>query len=509
MGFTKITGPETQRGADKVYVDGPSSTFGELKTVSNFPQAQGDFVYGIDAQSFVTSSFQGASVTAADGFCSMTSGTDASGSATVQLRRNLKYRPGQGSLIRSTALFDTPDAGNAQFVGAGSAESGYFIGYFGTNFGILHSEKGQREIRKLTITNGAGTGNVTVTLNGNSIAVPVTGGSDTTQTAYQLSLADYSQVGDGGWLVDVVSSSVYFISARSVAGLNGSYSVAGSGIVGSFTQTKEGEAQTTTFIPSGSFNIDRLDGLGPSGMTLDTSKGNVFGIQFQYLGFGDANFEIENPNTGKFFDFHIIKNANNRTTPVLKNPNVSCLATSANIGGTTTKTLKVASMSSFVEGEPVALDPKFSHSFAISSVATTGTYKPLGIIKTNRVFNGQSCYGELDLLQISLSNVVNNKYYTIGFFRDFIIGGDVNYEYVSETQSVASIATLAPATNTITNLASIKPFYEITIGGDQSKTEDLSKLKFVFGLGRGAVLFAIKGNGSVTGDFIINWFEQQ
>ena len=28
MGFTKITGPDTVEGADKVYVDGPSSTFG-------------------------------------------------------------------------------------------------------------------------------------------------------------------------------------------------------------------------------------------------------------------------------------------------------------------------------------------------------------------------------------------------------------------------------------------------------------------------------------------------
>jgi len=510
MGFTKITDTNTSaNGANKVYVDGPSSTFGELKIISNVPQAQGDFVYGINKQIFTTSSFDGGTVSVTDGLCVLESGVNETGSATVQLRRNLKYRPGQGSLMRGTAIFDTPDANNAQFIGAGSAESGYFIGYFGGYFGILHNQKAQREVRKVNITTGAGTENVTVTLNGNSIVVPVTGGSDTTQTAYQLTIADYSQIGDGGWLVDVVGSDVYFISARAAEGLDGTYSVSGPSILGTFSQVKDGTAATTTFIPSSSFNKDTLDGYGPSEMVLDPTKGNVYGIQFQYLGFGDANFEIEDPNTGKFFHFHIIKNANSRIIPVLKNPNTSVLVTSANTGGTTNKTVKVGSLAAFTEGNVVALDPKFSHSFLISSVSTSSTYKPLGAIKVNRIFNNESCFGEIDLLNISLANTVNNKYYSIGFFRDFRISGDVNYQYVNETDSIASIATLDPATNTISNLANIKPFYEVTIGGDQSKTIDLSDLKFTFGLGRGEVLFAIKGNGSVTGDFIINWFEQQ
>ena len=102
--------------------------------------------------------------------------------------------------MRATAVFDTPGAGNAQFVGAGSAECGYFIGYFGSNFGILHSETGQREVRKLTITTGETAASVTVTLDGDSVTVPISGGNDTTQTAYQLALKDYSQVGNGGWL---------------------------------------------------------------------------------------------------------------------------------------------------------------------------------------------------------------------------------------------------------------------------------------------------------------------
>ena len=147
MGFNNLNKPAKIQGADKVYIDGPASTFGDLNVITITPQGQGDFVNGFNNQVFVSSSFQGSSVSVTDGLCNLTSGTDVSGSATVQLRRGLKYRPGQGALFRGTAVFDTPAAGNAQFVGAGSAESGYFIGYFGGAFGILHSQTGQREIR--------------------------------------------------------------------------------------------------------------------------------------------------------------------------------------------------------------------------------------------------------------------------------------------------------------------------------------------------------------------------
>lgn len=507
MGFTKIIGPQTVAGGDKVYVDGPSSTFGDLRVITINPQGQGDFVYGIQNDIFTTSSFAGGSVTAVSGVCELSSGTNAAGSATVQLRRGLKYRPGQGSLMRVTALYSTPDAGNAQFVGAGTAECGYFVGYFGTSFGILHSITGQREIRKLTITTGEATENVTVTLDGNSIVVPVSGGNSPEQTAYELSRADYSQVGNGGWLADAISGSVFYIAARSNSTSTGSYSVSGPNIVGSFTRTKAGLAQTNTFISQSSFNLDKLDGNGPTGMLLDPTKGNVFEIAFQYLGFGNANFNIEDPETGKFRNFHIIKNANSRTTPVLKNPNVSALATSANIGGTTSTKLKTASMSSFIEGEIKKLDPKFAKSFQFSGISSA-TYVPLGILKVNRVFNDESCFGEFDILRIAGSNESTQKTLTIGFFLNPEIDGEVNFQYIDEENSIVSFANLDPSNDTIVDIANLTPFYETIVGPSNSVQEDLDLLEIIFSVGRSLVI-AIKTSGSITGAASVQWFEQQ
>ena len=507
MGFTDLSKKKTTTdGSAAVSISSPLSTFGEILTAKLTPVAQGDFVFNVNDQVFSDRQFAGGTLTVSDGMAVLDSGTDPSGSAVVQLRRGLKYKPGQGSMMRATALFSEPNSGNAQFIGLGSSECGYFIGYFGEYFGILHSEDGQREIRKLTITTGAGTGDCTITLDGDSIVVPVTGAGDTSQTAYQLSLHDYSNVGNGGWLADAIGDSVYFISARA-GSMAGSYSASGNSIVGSFSQTKAGIAQTNTFIASGSFNIDTLDGNGPSRMVLNPQMGNVFQIGFQYLGFGNAKFFIEDPETGGPYQFHEIKNANARTTPVLKNPNINVLATSANIGGTTSTELRTASMAAYVEGDLYKLDPKYAYSRSFTNVNTNQTFKPFIMMKANRVFNGESCFGEFDPLKIAGSNEVNNKTLTIGFFLNAEVSGDVNFEYIDENNSIVSYADLNPGTQTITT--SGLPFYELVIGGASARSESLLDYAFAFGPGD-HLLIAIKtSNSQIDGAVSINWYEQQ
>ena len=506
MGFTDLSKKKTNAdGSTSVAIDSPLSTFGEILTAKLTPVAQGDFVFNVNNQIFSDRQFAGGSLTVSDGMAVLDSGTDPSGSAVVQLRRGLKYKPGQGSLMRATALFDTPSAGNAQFIGLGSSECGYFIGYFGNNFGILHSEDGQREIRKLTITTGAGTGDVTVTLDGDSVVVPVTGGTDLSQTAYQLSLYDYSNVGNGGWLADAIGDSVYFISARSGL-MDGTYSVANNGIVGTFSQTKAGEAQTNTFIPSGSFNIDTLDGNGPSRMVFNPQRGNVFQIGFQYLGFGNAKFYIENPETGGPQQFHEIKNANARTTPVLKNPNINVLATSANIGGTTSVELRTASMAAYVEGDLYKLDPKFSYSRRFTNLQAA-TYKPFVMMKANRVFNGESSFGEFDPLKFAASNESTSKTVTIGFFLNSQVSGDVNFQYVDEQNSIVSYAELDPSVQSITTTG--LPFYEMVVGPLAARTENLIDYNFIFGPGDSLLIAVKTSNTNIDGTISINWYEQQ
>lgn len=505
MGFNDLNRTKVSPGgSQKVEVTGPASAFGEVAVAQPTPVAQGDFVYGIvNSQTFTTSSFAAGSVSVVSGNAVLESGNNPYGSATVQLRRGLDYRPGQGSLMRATALFDTPRTGSAQFIGAGNAESGYFVGYFADQFGILHGQRGQREVRKYTVTAAAGTTSLTVTLDGDSIVVPVSA-STVFSTAYQLSNADYSQVGKG-WLTDVCSGSVFFLSARSGAEYTGSYSITGGTITGAFTRTIPGEDQINTFIPSSSFNIDKLDGTGPTGMVFDPSKGNVFEIGIQYLGYGNARFGIENPETGVIAPFHMVKNANTRTTTVLKNPNLGILATSTNIGGTQNTAFKTASMAAFTEGQIKFYDPKFAKGFSFSGI-NESAYVPLATFKANRIFNNRSCFGEFDLLRLAGSNETNNKTLTVGLFLDAQVADDPNFQFVDEEQSIVSIAEFDPSSDTF--VGSPIPFYELVVGSARSEKEDLSALSFLFGVGR-TMTIGIKTTGLITGQVSLNWFEQQ
>jgi hypothetical protein len=511
MGFTNLHGKQGKS------TNNPTIGFGGVEVSQLVPVAQGDFIYGIQSpQTFVTASFVGSSVTAANGMAVLNCGTDVSGSAVLNLRRGIKYRPGQGSIMRATALFDTPVEDNLQLIGLANNETGYSFGYQGTDFGILHRETGQLEIRKLTITTGATNGEtVTVTLDGDAFNfdIVIEGTTSTTQTAYKLSLQDYTQLGETGFLVDVVGADVYFISGRCNSDLTGAYSISGTGtIAGTFTRVLAGTNHEETFIPTGSFNIDKLDGTGPSGMIINPQRGNVYEIDFQYLGFGNARFAVEDPNTGRFTNCHMIKNANNRITPVLKNPNVQIRLESSNSGNTSDVSVKSASMSGFISGEIIKLDPKFAQSFAFTNLNKL-TYHPLAMIKTNRIHKNQSCFGEFDILRLAGSNEVSSKTLIIGFFLGAEITGNVNYQFVNDENSIVSIATLDPTTNsppnTISNLSDIVPFHEIVVGPLAGVSEDLDKLEFIFPPGV-PLLIAVKAtNTGVNGSVSINWFEQQ
>lgn len=481
----------------------PLTSFNEVSVAELYPAAQGDFVYGVNTAVFASSSFSGGSISGSDGFGIVKSGTSVTGSSVLKLRRNLKYRPGMGSLIRATALFDTPVSGNYQLLGIGNTESGYYFGYYGTSFGILHKQVSQVEIRALTITVGAGTETVTVTLNGVAVSMPITGAGSTTQTAYQISKYDFSSVGTG-WYADAVGRNVYFVSSRSEP-FSSTYSVSGVSIAGTFSQIQAGDAGTSSFIPQSSWNIEPVNRSCDS-FILNPQRGNVYQIGFQYLGFGNAFFGIENPETGRIIPVHTIKNANSRTTSVLKNPQMSTRLDSINFGSTTSVQPKSLSMAAFTEGLVRKLDPRFARSHTFVNYNST-TDAPLLALKINRTFNDETCFAEFDILRIAASNESTAKTLTVSVYRDLIIGGDVNFVYVDSQNSAVSYANLTPGTNTVSTTGK-NPFLTFSVGANTAQTIDIEPEELVFNVGE-TVVICIHTSGQVSGEVGVNWFEQQ
>lgn len=387
-----------------VTIDGPLSGFGELETVSPVPTSQVAFIYGLNPL-LVTSDVYGtgATVTLSNGEAVMTSGTSQDGYARLTSKKVAKYRAGQATMAKWTARFTTGSAGNRQMAGLYNIEAGYQFGYDGTAFGILYTETATVEVQTLTVTVApTSAGNVTVTLDaGTPVVVAVTNQPNTSVTASEIAAANYSQTA-GGWDAQAVANVVYF--TRKTAGTAGAstFSAGTTGMAATFAILTTGTSPTEQFIPQSSWNVDRFDGTGPSGQTIDTTKGNVYGVQFQYLGYGDAFFYIVNGLTGRPQLVHVIRNANTRTSTNLRNPNLYLVWESRNIGTGTSVVMRGASGGAFVEGNVRFLGAQFAAP-PVAVTAGAGVETPVLSLRANTVYLNRQSTAQLQIDRISVA----------------------------------------------------------------------------------------------------------
>lgn len=114
------------------------SPFGDLNAMDLTPLVQLDFVYGINTQTGVSSVANSATVDVNSSRLRIQSGTNAAGSGIFTSKKSIKYRPGQGNIARFTPAFAAGVANSTQIMGVGTAVDGYFIGFNGASFGIMH-----------------------------------------------------------------------------------------------------------------------------------------------------------------------------------------------------------------------------------------------------------------------------------------------------------------------------------------------------------------------------------
>jgi len=121
------------------------SAFGTLETNELTPIFQVDFVYGLNVQNWNTAvtSGSGAIVDINAGRLRLQSGTGSTNYAYITSKKIVRYRAGQGNVVRLTPIFTSGVVNNIQLWGVGTLVSnapidGYFFGYNGTVFGIFH-----------------------------------------------------------------------------------------------------------------------------------------------------------------------------------------------------------------------------------------------------------------------------------------------------------------------------------------------------------------------------------
>jgi len=327
-------------------------------------------------------------------------------------------------------LFDTPVADHTQIAGLIGNTDSLTFGCLGTVFGIYHAHHGVSEIQNLNITGAAaGSENATVTINGNPYTVPLTVGT-VQHNAYEISNSLNSQVAEYDF-----SSNDDNVTARSLlAAPAGSFAFASSTATATWSQTSAGVLPTDDFYPQSEWNLDpRPD--------LDPTKGNVFQIQMQYLGFGAITFFIEDSASGKFMPVHRIGYANNNVLPSVSNPTFRLGWLSANQGNTVDKVLKGASAAGFLEGITRHTDRSRATSNSNTVVLTA-----LNIltVRNRLVFGGRRNRVEVFGLFLTLATDAN-KAVIVDVHRGATVAGDLDFSYIDEDSSVVEVATEAGA----------------------------------------------------------------
>ena len=406
--------PVTGEGHLEVAIHSPRLPFGSVHTENLTPVFQIDPVYGINTSEIVSTTGRaiagaGSSSTSGTGnLFTCSTGTTSYSFATLQSRKRLRYRAGQGVVGKFTALWPARADDSYLIAGFGTAESGFYFGYAhltaagltSQEFGIFHVTDGVRSIRTLTVSAGASSSaNVSVVLNSaTGVDIAVTSGDSTTIVANKIAAGTYP-----GWIAEARGATVIFL--KSDAGVaSGTYTATGAGVTAAFATTLEGVASTDTFIPQSSWNGDKLDGTGPSGSTIDPAKGNVFVIGIQYLGFGTIDFKVEvvtaSGNDSDFVTVHQLKIPNSQTTTSVSQPSFPFNMTAYSAGSTTDLSVKSGSCAGFIEGQIKLTGPRSSFS-GVSQAVTTGSYFTLFSIRND------SIHGHTGTVERANQSVVN------------------------------------------------------------------------------------------------------
>lgn len=430
-------------GYMRASINEPNSAFGEILTADNYPVLQNHFVYGANDEDFLFLSNGNASTGTYSGMVTVTGSTNTYAIATIKTRRNLSYRPGQGSLSRFTAMFSTGTIGVSQFAGLGNSESALGFGTDATTglFGVFRSSGGIRQLNTVSInTKSSNSQTATVTLGGQAFSCPVTNGANIATTANDIAACDYTTLYPG-WYPSIQGSSVTFIP--SVPGpIAGTFSITfpTSG-AGTFSQTRAGANPTVEFADQAHWNVDTYDGSGstsnPSGNRINFNNLNVYAIDLQYLGAGQIAFKVEDPTTGLFETVHGIRYASREKTPSLTNPTLPFVYSVRNVGVASQLQMAGACVSGFNQGPPVGFGQERSYLIDTPTLATT--YAPILTLRNSRLFSSSIVnQKELIPVQVNVSNT-GGKGMSIQLWETATVSNDSSFVYVSTNTSPAKI----------------------------------------------------------------------
>lgn len=150
-------------------------------------------------------------------------------------------------------------------------------------------------------------------------------------------------------------------------------------------RTKTSGSVVDNTVSQSSWNLDKLDGTGRSGLTLDITKAQILLIDLQYLGMGRVRigFVIN----GKVYYCHEFNNANSLSVPYMQTASLpmQMLVTATSTASTKTSSLKCGAVHS--EGGLQAIQHFHQSTRSVAQTAGSGARTHVMSIRPKTTFN--------------------------------------------------------------------------------------------------------------------------
>lgn len=257
---------------------------------------------------------------------------------------------------------------------------------------------------------------------------------------------------------------------------------------------------TEYFTSQSSWNIDKLNGTGSSGMTLDPTKGNIFMINFQWYGFGSINWYVSDWNTSRFVLVHKENYENRNILTSTQNNIFPIYYKVTNTTNNTNIILKSSSFAGFIEGKIYHMGPKYG--IDASKAIQSTNFTPILTIRNRSIFNTKTNWIPIHLRSMSIAGnnsqpiiivLCRNSILTNTSYQNInTINSCIEYDTSADTIQIGSqIQTMALNVNGVINYDLIHSDI-ILVPGEYLTI---------------AVKFISAGNASLG--VSLNWFEDQ
>ena len=382
----------------------PMSAFGELLVANLKPEVQLQFSYyaGNVTTNNMYNIFRNNSSKAIvkDSNLVMASGCNYGDYSILQSKKFIKYNSGQGVRLRGSVLFSPLREGHQQAFGFGDKANGFFLYNSGSNFSCLKRTGGAYETYKLALTGTSATsdGTITIVLNTQTDYVLVSNGDTNIQIVNNIVNNPTINWIDLGWETYREGNSIYFKAINPMP-MSGTFSFTSTatGITGTMTEITVGSTYTEDEIIQTNWD-DKCDN-STFLPNIDFTLGNVLEINFQWLGYGKIQYNLENPNNGFFQGIYTFDYANTSGRPTIENPNGYLIAGSQNTTAdkvatfttgdidTNDNTITISGGHNFVSEEFVCYDNNSNN----GTVPTTFTRTFDGSDNSVILVDGQNC----------------------------------------------------------------------------------------------------------------------